>query len=115
VRVALYVPPIPDENRTPQLGPLYLLAVLEQHGFDGRLFDARIDGRAFSQLLDFKPELVGVSAVTPGYLGGCRLRRSSKKSSPASPLSSAARTPPVSPWRWWLNLRWIMCWWVRAK
>jgi len=72
VKIAIYVPPIPDENTTPQLGPLYLLAVLERCGFEGRLFDARIDRRAFLKLVAYKPDVLGVSAVTPGYLGGLR-------------------------------------------
>jgi len=82
VRVALYVPPIPDENTTPQLGPLTLLAVLEEQGFEGRLFDARIDRQAFRKLLAFEPDLVGVSAVTPGYLGGLRAAARAKEARP---------------------------------
>ena len=72
MKVALYVPPIPDESTTLSLGPLYLLAVLERHGFDGRVFDARIDRGAFRKLVAFEPDVLGVTAVTPGYLGGLR-------------------------------------------
>ena len=72
VKVALYIPPIPDENTTPHLGPLYLAAVLEQDGFDVRVFDARIDRTAFRKLAAFGPDVLGVSAVTPGHLGGLR-------------------------------------------
>ena len=97
MRIAFYVPPIPDENRTPQLGPLYLLAVLEQHGFEGRLFDARIDRRAFSQLLDFKPEVVGVSAVTPGYLGGLSVAKKLKEVLPDVPIVFGGPHPTSLP------------------
>ena len=72
MKVAFYVPHIPDENTTPPLGPLSLIAVLERAGFDGRLFDARIDAQALDKLLAFAPDVLGVSAVTPGYLGGLR-------------------------------------------
>ena len=72
MRVGLYVPYISDENTTPPLGPLYLTAVMEQNGLEGRVFDARIDTRALQKLLAFRPDIVGVSAVTPGYLGGLR-------------------------------------------
>jgi len=72
MRVALYVPPVPDRNTTPILGPLYILAVLERNGFNGRLFDARIDKGAFQKLVSFGPDIVGVSAVTAGYRGGLR-------------------------------------------
>ena len=72
MKVALYVPPIPDENTTPHLGPLYLLGVLERQGIEGRLFDARIDRAAFLKLVEYEPDVLGVSAVTAGYLGGLR-------------------------------------------
>lgn len=97
MRVALYVPPIPDENRTPPLGPLYLLAVLEQHGFEGRLFDARIDRSAFSRLLDFKPEVVGVSAVTAGYLGGLSAAQKLKEFLPGIPVVFGGPHPSSLP------------------
>lgn len=72
MKVALYIPPIPDKNTVPHLGPLYLLSTLEQNGFEGRLFDARIDKYAFNKAITFKPDIFGISAVTPAYLGGLR-------------------------------------------
>jgi len=97
MKVALYIPPIPDENTTPQLGPLYLLAVLERDGFDGRLFDARIDRRAFLKLLAFEPDLVGVSAVTPGYLGGLRAAARLKELRPEVPIVFGGPHPSSLP------------------
>ncbi|MBI4790098.1 MAG: cobalamin B12-binding domain-containing protein [Chloroflexi bacterium] len=79
MKIAFYVPPIPDDNTVPLLGPLYLLAVLERNGFEGRLFDARFDRFAFRKLLAFRPKVVGVSAVTAGYLGGLRAARKIKE------------------------------------
>jgi anaerobic magnesium-protoporphyrin IX monomethyl ester cyclase len=79
MKIAFYVPPIPDDNTIPLLGPLYLIAVLERSGFEGRLFDARIDRSALRKLLAFSPEVVGISAVTAGYLGGLRAARKIKK------------------------------------
>jgi len=84
VKVALYVPPMRDENTVPLLGPLYLLAVLEQDGIDGRLFDARIDPEAFQKLLAFGPDVMGVSAVTPAYLGGLRAAKEVKARQPST-------------------------------
>lgn len=82
MKVALYVPPIPDENTTPPLGPLYLAAVLERDGFQVRVFDARIDRMAFQKTVAFGPDVLGVSAVTPGYLGGLRATTRLKESRP---------------------------------
>lgn len=79
MKVALYIPPIPDKNTVPHLGPLYLLSTLEQNGFEGRLFDARIDKHAFNKVIKFKPDIFGVSAVTPAYLGGLRAAMKIKK------------------------------------
>ncbi len=82
MKVALYIPSIPDENTTPHLGPLYLAAVLERDGFEARVFDARIDRTAFQKLAAFAPDVLGVSAVTPGYLGGLRVAAKLREVSP---------------------------------
>lgn len=70
MRVAIYVPYVPDENTTPPLGPLYLLSVLENKGFDVWLFDERLEKMALNKLLEFKPDIVGISAVTAAYNRG---------------------------------------------
>ncbi len=70
MRVGFYVPPNPDGNTTPALGPLTLLAVLEQEGIEGRLFDARIAPSALGELVDYRPDIVGISAVTSAYKAG---------------------------------------------
>lgn len=84
MRAAIYVPPIPDRNTTPLLGPLYLLALLEKEGIDGRLFDARIDSLAYHKLLKHSPSLVGVSAVTASYPGGVRAAGCVKRDLPGA-------------------------------
>lgn len=84
MKAAIYVPPIPDRNSTPLLGPLYLLALLEKDGIDGRLFDSRIDPLAFQKLLKYSPSLVGVSAVTASYPGGMRAAETIKAALPGA-------------------------------
>ena len=79
MRFALYVPHVPDENTTPPLGPLYLLAVLEKAGIEGRLFDARLGRAALEELVAYGPGIVGVSAVTPGYEDGLRAAKAVKE------------------------------------
>lgn len=97
MKVALYIPPIPDENTTPPLGPLYLLAVLEQHGFDPWLFDARIDSQALRKLIAFQPKIVGISAVTSGYLRGLRAARKIKECLPDAPIIFGGPHPSSLP------------------
>ena len=97
MRVAVYVPLIPDENTTPSLGPLYLISVLEKSGFEGRLFDARIDRFAFRELLAFDPDIVGVSAVTAGYLGGLRLATAIRRKFPGVPIVFGGPHPSIFP------------------
>jgi anaerobic magnesium-protoporphyrin IX monomethyl ester cyclase len=79
MKTAIYIPRGQDDNTTPSLGPLYLLAVLEKNGFEIRLFDERIDGAALDKLISFKPEILGVSAVTPAFLPGlaaaCKIKQ----------------------------------------
>lgn len=70
MKVGFYVPPNPDGNTTPALGPLTLLAVLEREGIEGRLFDARIAPAALRELIDYRPDIVGISAVTSAYKAG---------------------------------------------
>lgn len=81
-KVAIYIPYIPDGNTTPHLGPLYLSAMLAADGFDTFVFDERIDRRALDALIDFRPDIVGVSAATAAYKRG---------------LSAAARIKAAAP------------------
>lgn len=97
MKVAFYVPPIPDNNTIPVLGPLYLIAVLEQYGFEGQVFDARIDKYAFRKLLLFKPDIVGVSAVTPGYPGGVQVAERIKERFPEVPVVFGGPHPSSLP------------------
>jgi radical SAM superfamily enzyme YgiQ (UPF0313 family) len=86
LRVALLVPHTPDGNTTPPLGPLYLLAALEQAGFDGHLFDQRIDRDALERLNAYSPDLVGVSAVTSAYRNGLRAVAHLRRARPGLPV-----------------------------
>jgi radical SAM superfamily enzyme YgiQ (UPF0313 family) len=70
---------------------------MEQNGFKARLFDARIDRHAFQKLLVFNPEVVGVSAVTPGYLGGLRASARIKEILPGVPIIFGGPHPSSLP------------------
>jgi len=81
VKIAFYIPSpsFSDRNTTPCLGPLYLAAVLEQHGFKVKVFDNRIDKYALDKLLTFTPDIVGISTVTFSYLTGLKAAKKIKK------------------------------------
>lgn len=46
--------------------------MLVRDDFEVRVFDTRMDRMAFQKIEAFGPDVLGVSAVTPGYLGGFR-------------------------------------------
>lgn len=96
-RIALFVPALPDRNSTPLLGPLYLLAALERKGFDGRLFDERIDPAAFEKLMAFRPDIAGVSTVTPCYPGGVHAASKIKSARPELPVIFGGPHPTALP------------------
>jgi radical SAM superfamily enzyme YgiQ (UPF0313 family) len=57
-------------NIIPPLGLAYLAAVLEQDGYDVRIFDCSI-GISLSQLMghlkEYRPDVVGISSTTPAF------------------------------------------------
>lgn len=72
--------------RTPPLGISYLGTVLKQAGHKVKLIDLRLPdyrNEYFVQTLkSFKPDIVGVSATSFGYLGGKEILALTKKYSP---------------------------------
>ncbi|MBU0951912.1 MAG: B12-binding domain-containing radical SAM protein [Elusimicrobia bacterium] len=97
MKTALFVPFIPDENTTPSLGPLYLLGLLEKNDIEGFLFDERIDPKALDKLLAYKPDIVGVSAVTPAYLRGLGAVKEIKTSLPNVKIAFGGAHPSILP------------------
>jgi anaerobic magnesium-protoporphyrin IX monomethyl ester cyclase len=82
-RIALVSPPYTAEalvgqtasmkfvlNVIPPLGLAYLAAVLEQHGYDVRIFDCSV-GISLPQLMahlkEYQPDVVGITSTTPAF------------------------------------------------
>lgn len=97
MKIAFYMTKIPDLNTTPPLGPLMLIACLEQEGFQCKLFDGRIDNNAFDNLLKFAPDIVGFSSVTPGYLKSIELAEIVKQKFPGIPIIFGGPHPSILP------------------
>lgn len=97
MKVALFIPWIPDENTVPVLGPLYLIACMEAEGIDAWLFDERLDPAAVGKLIDFRPDAVGFSAVTPGYLRSLDIARKVKGALPSCVVVFGGPHPSAMP------------------
>ncbi|MDI6756631.1 MAG: radical SAM protein, partial [Endomicrobiia bacterium] len=96
-KVAFYLPYIPDGNTTAHLGPLYLAGILDRQGFDTYVFDERIDRRALSALLDFRPDIAGISVATPAYLRGLAAAAAIKSSLPKTYVVFGGAHPSALP------------------
>jgi radical SAM superfamily enzyme YgiQ (UPF0313 family) len=83
-RVAFLQPQecIPDNSTIPPLGVLYLLAISEKMGLEGRFFDQRLNKNAIDQLIPFQPDLVGITATTSAFNQGLKAINVLKKSLP---------------------------------
>lgn len=97
MKVAIYIPYVPDGNTIPSLGPLYICAVLEKDGFEVFLFDARIDNWAFDKLLAFKPDVVGISTATSSYLRGLSIAKKIKETFSEIPVIFGGAHPTILP------------------
>lgn len=72
-KFAFIQPMINDGNLTPPLGTLIMASLIEAEGWEVRFFDERIDNNALKSLLEFRPAIVGISAVTASVLRGYEL------------------------------------------
>jgi anaerobic magnesium-protoporphyrin IX monomethyl ester cyclase len=97
MKCAILVPSIPDENTTPLLGPLSLLALLAQRGHEVRLFDARFEPDVMSALRQFAPDFLGVSAVTAGWSNGLQLASQYKQCNPRCVVAFGGPHPSSLP------------------
>ncbi|MBF0424213.1 MAG: B12-binding domain-containing radical SAM protein [Magnetococcales bacterium] len=75
LRIALINPFTPDGNFVPPLGLLTLAAVLEQQGHAVTLFDQNHDPEIIRHIVDFNPQLAGLTAVTSAVNAARRLAR----------------------------------------
>ena len=69
-KFAFIQPLICDGNLTPPLGTLIMSAIIEKEGWDVHFFDERFNINAVNSLIDFQPNMVGISAVTASILRG---------------------------------------------
>ncbi|MBT3225799.1 MAG: B12-binding domain-containing radical SAM protein [Deltaproteobacteria bacterium] len=76
-----------SEGPTPPLGIAFLAAVLEKAGINVRVLDLAItpysEERLASILYEFKPEIVGITAVTMTFLDAIRVIKDIKKVDPS--------------------------------
>ena len=78
------------------LGVLYIAAVLRRDGFDVDVIDADVDGLTIEEMvgriLARKPDLVGLSLMTPQLLTSLAVARCSRRRGRSCRSSWAART-----------------------
>ena len=90
MKVVLFVPPggyfaerWAQGSTMPNLGILYIAAVLEQDGVDVRVIPGDVLGMTFEQIekeiLDFRPDVVGVTVTTENRFGAFELAMRSKR------------------------------------
>lgn len=81
----------PETERSMPLGPMYLASYLrERHGCDVGMFDMQLKVRdsrpAVEKALAFRPDLIGVSGMTPDAPSLERLSRELRKALPGVPV-----------------------------
>ncbi|MBI5533677.1 MAG: B12-binding domain-containing radical SAM protein [Deltaproteobacteria bacterium] len=96
-RVALVQPRIPDGNFSPNLGLLYLAAVLEKSGMQVRTFDESLDPGYLQKLLAYRPSVVGFTVVTAAVKRVFQAARRIKASLPETAVVAGGPHPSVLP------------------
>lgn len=79
MKIALVQPFVNDGNIIPPLGLLYIGALLEKNGFEVKIFDERFNNFVEKKVLEFKPDIVGISVVTSAVPRGLEFARYVKK------------------------------------
>ena len=93
MKIALFVPntTYADWYNYPLLGLCYLKAVLEKSGHKCRIFDPRFHRwqkqELITRIVDYKPDVVGLSAMTHEINAGAEIASKIKKSLPNVPLT----------------------------
>jgi len=96
-RLAFIQPKIDDGNLTPPLGPLIMASIMEREGWEVGMFDERVDDGALRKAMDFKPGVVGISAVTASVLRGKAIAESVKEASPDTVVVFGGPHPTAMP------------------
>ena len=78
MKIALVMPEWKFENPYPPLGLAYIAAVLERNNYDVRIFDLTLeDNKPFEtrvkEIIDFSPEIVGISAMSHNYINASKV------------------------------------------
>jgi anaerobic magnesium-protoporphyrin IX monomethyl ester cyclase len=72
-RIAFVQPLIPDGNYLPNLGIMYLAAILLKEGYDVRIFDENIHQNVEAELVSYDPALIGFTCVTAALKSACKM------------------------------------------
>lgn len=87
----------------PRLGPGYLASYLEGKGVEAKIIDARFQGVSFDQVVEdvaaFKPDLVGLTALTPEILDAVQLAGEVKRVMPGVPTIIGGAHATILPQR----------------
>lgn len=86
---------IDDGNLIPPLGTLTMAAIMQREGWEVRFYDERLDKDAVSNLIDFEPRIVGISAVTASILRGYDVASRIKEVLPQSIIVFGGPHPTV--------------------
>ena len=97
LNVCLLMPKIEDNNLTPPLGLLYIASILEEEGHHVSFFDARIDASVIEKIVESKPDVIGVTAVTPSFRSGVEIASAVKKSLPNTNVVFGGPHPSTLP------------------
>jgi radical SAM superfamily enzyme YgiQ (UPF0313 family) len=96
-KFAFIQPLICDGNLTPPLGTLIMSAIIEKEGWDVHFFDERFNINAVNSLIDFQPNMVGISAVTASILRGRDLADQIKRALPETIIVLGGPHPTAMP------------------
>ena len=96
-KLAFIQPLIKDGNYTPPLGPLILAAIIEKKGWEVAFFDEKLNNSALKELISFRPDIIGISAVTPSILRGKSLAQKIKLNLPKTIIIFGGPHPSVLP------------------
>lgn len=82
------------------LGLAYIAAYLEKHSFDVKVIDAnvlQIENEKIAQLIEKKPDIVGISAMTPVIYSAWKIAENIKKAYPETLVVLGGAHPSVLP------------------
>jgi radical SAM superfamily enzyme YgiQ (UPF0313 family) len=86
IKIAFVQPLIPDGNYLPNLGIMYLSAVLIKEGYDVRVFDENIHDNVPGMIKTFQPALIGFTCVTAALGASCRMAAQLKEHLPEATI-----------------------------